>query len=63
MMKTYTIALLFSLLSIPVLSEAQLKLPSILSKNKATALTQEEAGQGIKEALSARCNNSCAEPE
>jgi hypothetical protein len=51
MMKTYTFALLFSLLSVPVLSKAQLKLPSILSKNKPTALTQDEAGQGIKEAL------------
>jgi len=51
MKKAYSLFIALSLLSTPVLVEAQIKLPNILTKNKSTGLTQEEAGQGVKEAL------------
>jgi hypothetical protein len=49
-MKTLITAILFCLLSVQ--SFSQIKLPKILSgKNSATGVTENEAGQGIKEAL------------
>jgi hypothetical protein len=51
-MKTFTVLALFSLLFIPAESFAQIKLPQILSgKKTSTGITENEAGEGIKEAL------------
>ncbi|HEV7783006.1 MAG TPA: DUF4197 domain-containing protein [Chitinophagaceae bacterium] len=49
-MKTFFTLSLFSLMLLPVVSDAQFKLPDILSKKKG-GITENEAGQGIKEAL------------
>jgi hypothetical protein len=51
MKKSYPFFLLFFFLCASTIMEAQIKLPGILSKNKNTGLSQDEAGQGIKEAL------------
>ena len=51
-MKTIFSAILFSLVLLPAVSFSQIKLPKILSGTKtATGVTENEAGQGIKEAL------------
>lgn len=50
-MKTSIGAFFFSLLLMPALSNAQIKLPGIF-KTKTTGVTESEAGAGIKEALS-----------
>jgi uncharacterized protein with PhoU and TrkA domain len=51
MKKNYSV-LLTLLLAVPAFSFTQIKLPAILNTNKATsAVTENEAGQGIKEAL------------
>ncbi len=51
-MKTIISAILFSLVLLPAVSFSQIKLPKILSGTKtATGVTENEAGQGIKEAL------------
>ncbi|HRE38480.1 MAG TPA: DUF4197 domain-containing protein [Chitinophagaceae bacterium] len=49
-MKTLFKVLFFAVVIIPSLSSAQIKLPGILS-NKSSGITENEAGQGIKEAL------------
>lgn len=50
---------LFSLLILPAVSNAQLTLPKILSGNKAgSGISESEAGQGIKEALSQGVTNA-----
>lgn len=50
---------LFSLLILPTVSNAQLTLPKILSGNKAgSGISESEAGQGIKEALSQGVTNA-----
>jgi hypothetical protein len=52
MMKIPVTVLLFSSLSLTVLeSSAQFKLPKLPTKNNTTGITSEEAGRGIKEAL------------
>jgi hypothetical protein len=52
-MKTTFIALFFMSVVIPARSFAQIKLPKILSgKSSGSSVTENEAGQGIKEALS-----------
>lgn len=50
-MKTPLLALFSLLLIVPAAADAQLKLPDILSKKSASGFTENEAGQGIKEAL------------
>jgi hypothetical protein len=51
-MKTWFTAFLFCLAFIPVQSFSQIKLPKLLSNKTATGgVTENEAGQGIKEAL------------
>jgi uncharacterized protein DUF4197 len=55
-MKTYFTA--FTLLLISLSSSAQLKLPKILDKKSSSGITEGEAGQGIKEALSQGVTNA-----
>lgn len=51
-MKTFFVVVLFSLVMLPTASFSQITLPKILSGNKsASGITENEAGQGIKEAL------------
>lgn len=51
-MKTFFTIALFSLFLVPVASFSQITLPKILSgKKSTTGVTENEAGQGIKEAL------------
>ena len=51
-MKTVIVAALFTLFLFPVSSFSQITIPGILSgKNKNSDITENEAGQGIKEAL------------
>ena len=50
-MKTYFIATLVCLLFISTQSYSQLKVPAILIKKPSSGITENEAGQGIKEAL------------
>ncbi len=51
-MKTFILSALFSFLLIPAESFAQIKLPQILpGKKTSTGITENEAGEGIKEAL------------
>ncbi|MBK7561165.1 MAG: DUF4197 domain-containing protein [Chitinophagaceae bacterium] len=51
-MKTFFVVVLFSLVMLPAASFSQITLPKILSGNKsASGITENEAGQGIKEAL------------
>jgi hypothetical protein len=50
-MKTPILALFILLSILPAAADAQLKLPDILSKKSAGSFTENEAGQGIKEAL------------
>ncbi|MEO7923250.1 MAG: DUF4197 domain-containing protein [Chitinophagaceae bacterium] len=57
-MKTYFTAILFALLAVSSHSYAQLKLPSILTKKSTSGITENEAGQGIKEALSQGVTNA-----
>lgn len=49
-MKTLFKVLLIAIIGFPSISSAQIKLPGILS-NKSSGITENEAGQGIKEAL------------
>lgn len=50
-MKTYLFAFLFGAAVLPATSEAQIKLPKLLSKGSSSGVSEAEAGQGIKEAL------------
>jgi hypothetical protein len=58
MMKTYLTATAISLLVISGEVSAQFKLPKILSKNSSSGVTENEAGQGIKEALTQGVTNA-----
>jgi hypothetical protein len=58
MMKTYFTATALSLLIISGGVSAQIKLPKLLNKNSASGLTENEAGQGIKEALTQGVTNA-----
>lgn len=60
MKKNYLFVLLFSFLfSAPAFSQIKLKLPKIFSKkDTAASITENEAGQGIKEALSQGVTNA-----
>ncbi len=59
-MKTYIFALaLFILITIlPVTSSAQITLPKVFSKNSSFGISQEDAGKGIKEALTQGVTNA-----
>lgn len=58
-MKTFFSAVLCSLILIPAISFSQITLPNILSGNKTkNGITENEAGQGIKEALSQGVTNA-----
>lgn len=57
MMKTFLKATIFSLLLLPAAAHAQIKLPKILSKG-GSGVTEAEAGQGIKEALTQGVTNA-----
>lgn len=58
MMKTFLTATILSLLIIPATVQAQIKLPKILSKNSGSGVSEAEAGQGIKEALTQGVTNA-----
>lgn len=51
MMKTSLIALAMMLVISPLTTEAQINVSKLLKKKSGSDLTQEEAGQGVKEAL------------
>ena len=58
-MKTFFAAVLCCLLLMPAASFSQIKIPNILSGNKTkNGITENEAGQGIKEALSQGVTNA-----
>lgn len=58
-MKTYSLALILSLAITPIVSCAQLKIPKIISpKTTGTGVSEAEAGQGIKEALTQGVTNA-----
>jgi Protein of unknown function (DUF4197) len=58
MMKTYFTATVLSLLVISGEAFSQIKLPKLLSKNSGSGVTENEAGQGIKEALTQGVTNA-----
>jgi hypothetical protein len=57
-MKTYFTAFLLSLLVISGEAFSQIKLPKLLNKNSASGISENEAGQGIKEALTQGVTNA-----
>jgi hypothetical protein len=57
-MKTYFAAFLLCLLSVSTRSYSQIKLKDILNKKSSSGITENEAGQGIKEALSQGVTNA-----
>src|SRR4030095_14630250 len=57
-MKTVLFAVLISLILVPGESSAQFKLPSLTKKSSSTSFTEDEAGRGIKEALTQGVTNA-----
>lgn len=57
-MKKIIYAIAFYLFLLPAVSRAQLKLPSLPGSKNKSGLTQDEAGQGIKEALTNGVTNA-----
>jgi hypothetical protein len=57
-MKTYLAAFLISMLVLSGETFSQIKLPKFLSKNSASGISENEAGQGIKEALTQGVTNA-----
>lgn len=57
-MKTYLRIILFCLVLIPGITFSQINLPGLLSKKSSGSITEKEAGQGIKEALSQGVTNA-----
>lgn len=57
-MKTYLIALVFLGTLLPGESFSQIKLPKLFSKNSYTGISENEAGQGIKDALTQGVTNA-----
>ena len=57
-MKTRILAILLSATILPALSQAQIKLPKLLSKATGSGVSENEAGQGIKEALTQGVTNA-----
>jgi len=58
LMKTSLFAIAFSMALFPATCESQLKLPKILSQVTGKGVTEAEAGQGIKEALTQGVTNA-----
>ena len=58
MIKTYFFAFLFSASLLPATSYSQFKIPKILSKVTGSGVSEAEAGQGIKEALTQGVTNA-----
>lgn len=58
MKKTYFLAIVFAAAVLPATSHSQIKLPKLLSKHSASGITENEAGQGIKEALTQGITNA-----
>lgn len=52
MKKTYLFAFILATLAAPAYSHAQIKFPQVLKKGSSGNVTEAEAGQGVKEALS-----------
>ncbi len=50
-MKTKIFAVVMSFLLLPFFTDGQIKIPDLLKKKSSSAVTENEAGQGIKEAL------------
>ena len=57
-MKTYIVAFAFFAALLPATSYSQIKLPKILSKMTGSGISEAEAGQGIKEALTQGVTNA-----
>ena len=58
-MKTIFTAFIFSLILVPAYSFSQIKIPDIFSKkSSASGISENEAGQGIKEALTQGVTNA-----
>ena len=59
-MKTYflTFAAFISISALPVASSAQITIPKIFSKNASSGISQEDAGKGVKEALTQGVTNA-----
>jgi Protein of unknown function (DUF4197) len=57
-MKTYFTVLLISMLVLSGEAFSQIKLPKLLSKSSVSGITENEAGQGIKEALTQGVTNA-----
>ena len=57
-MRTLIVTIVFSAALLPATSNAQLKMPKILSKVTGSAVSEGEAGQGIKEALTQGVTNA-----
>lgn len=57
-MKAFFTATLFSILITSGGAYSQIKLPKLLTKNSSSGFTEEEAGQGIKEALTQGVTNA-----
>jgi len=57
-MKTFIVAIAFSAAILPATSYGQLKMPKILSKVTGSGVSEVEAGQGIKEALTQGVTNA-----
>jgi len=58
MMKTYFLTLILAAGLFPASSDAQIKLPKIFSKGSSSGVSESEAGQGIKEALTNGVTNA-----
>lgn len=57
-MKTYLFAFLLGAVVLPASVDAQIKIPKILNKGGSSNVSEEEAGQGIKEALTQGVTNA-----
>ncbi len=58
MKKSYILAFAFAAAILPGVTFSQIKLPKILSKNSGSGISENEAGQGIKEALTQGVTNA-----
>src|SRR5688500_17975989 len=57
-MKTFIVAIAFSAALLPATSYSQFKIPKILSEVTGSGVSEAEAGQGIKEALTQGVTNA-----
>jgi hypothetical protein len=58
MMKTYFVAIALTAAILPASVDAQIKIPKIFNKNSGSGVSENEAGQGIKEALTQGVTNA-----